>query len=161
MEHDRENTPDRGTDRDAALRGLEETFGTLLRMFRYHIAELAEATSPGLLPGTYKVLTSIEAQGPLSVSSLAEHLEIDKGQASRAVSELEVLGFIDRTEEPEDRRVRIIAISDLATERLASARVSVREQAWSHLREWPVDSIEHLSSLLQSLTSGQLPPDRD
>src|SRR5690606_33730007 len=74
--------------RQLAVRGLEAAFGELMSEFRRVYAQAAETVSPGMLPGTFKVLSLIHRAGSMTVSGIAERMTVDKGQASRAVSEL-------------------------------------------------------------------------
>src|SRR5689334_16150185 len=93
------------TARREAVRGLEGAFGELMGEFRRVYAQAAESVSPGMLPGTFKVLSSIQRAGSISVSGLAERLTADKGQVSRSVTELEDLGLVERTTDAMDGRI--------------------------------------------------------
>jgi DNA-binding MarR family transcriptional regulator len=94
-----------------AARGLEAAFDELMGEFRRVYAQFAESVSPGTLPGTYKVLSMIQRIGSVTVSGLAERTTADKGQVSRAVSELEDLGLVARTADPDDGRIKLITLT--------------------------------------------------
>lgn len=143
-------------ERDRALRELESAFGEIAARFRVAIAALAEATSPGMLPATFKVLTTIERCGPIGVTALAEQLLMDKAQTSRNVSELEQLGLVGRGIDPADRRIRKVEITPLARERLQSAR-DQGLALHAGVREWPIEAIVQLRELLQALARGEVP----
>jgi DNA-binding MarR family transcriptional regulator len=85
-------TPESLEARTAAVRALEAEFGELLNRVRRIISANAERVSPGMLPGAYKVFTTIVNRGAVTQSSLSETLMADKGQISRTVRELESLG---------------------------------------------------------------------
>jgi hypothetical protein len=86
------------------VRALEGEFSELITRMRRLLMENAERVSPGMLPGAYKVFTTIVRRERVSQSTLAEHLVVDKGQLSRAVRELEQLGLIQRESDPDDGR---------------------------------------------------------
>lgn len=86
--------------RTEAVRALEAEFGELINRFRRIITENANRVSPGMLPGAYKVFTTIVRREQVTLSALAEALLSDKGQISRTVRELEQLGLVQRTLTP-------------------------------------------------------------
>lgn len=50
--------------------------------------------------------------GPLPVSELAKRLGITAQGTSKAVAELEGLGFVSREVDPQDHRIRIVALTE-------------------------------------------------
>lgn len=146
-----------GAERHEAVQALESSFSELMTSFRRHMAAAADRVHPGMLPGTYKVLTTISRSGGTTLSALAEHLAADKGLTSRTVTELEELGFIARTPDPDDRRSRLITVTPLGDERLAIARAPHQGRLFTVLEDWAVDDIHHLTTLLRALASGETP----
>lgn len=145
------------TARREAVRGLEGAFGELMGEFRRVYAQAAEVVSPGMLPGTFKVLSSIQRAGEISVSGLAERLTADKGQVSRSVSELEDLGLVERTADAADGRIKLITLTDEGKSRLEKARLPYEGRLSEVLADWPIDSIEKLTELLHALAAGEIP----
>ena len=79
-------------------------FGELInRMRRRRSPTTPQRVSPGMLPGAYKVFTTIVRRESVTLSALAESLMADKGQISRTVRELEDLGLVTRTPDPDGR----------------------------------------------------------
>ncbi|GAA1853515.1 MarR family winged helix-turn-helix transcriptional regulator [Microbacterium koreense] len=151
-------TPDaRESDRTRAVRNLENEFGELIHLVRRVLAENAERMSPGMLPGAYKIFTTIVRRESVTLSALAESLVADKGLVSRTVRDLEALGFITRTPDPDDGRSSLISPTERGLERLAIARAPQESSLLAVLDEWPVDDIDRLSLLLHSLRTGQRP----
>lgn len=140
-----------------AVRTLEAEFGDLVSRFRRHVAATAERLSPGLLPATFKVFTSIARLEQTTLSSLAEHLTADKGQVSRAVRELEQLSLVVRTPDPNDGRSSLIAATDDGLARLRAARGSDESPLVLALEAWSIDDIRELTRLLHALGSGVAP----
>ena len=108
--------------RTDAVRTLESEFGELINRFRRIITENAQRVSPGMLPGAYKVFTTIVRRESVTLSALAEGLMSDKGQISRTVRELEQLGLIERTPDPDDGRSSLLSPTPEGLQRLADAR---------------------------------------
>ncbi|MFG6444108.1 MarR family winged helix-turn-helix transcriptional regulator [Microbacterium sp. P07] len=140
-----------------AVEALESSFAELMTAFRRHLAAAADRVHPGMLPGTFKVLSAIARSGPTTLSGLTELLTSDKGLVSRSITELEGLGMIARTLDPEDRRSRLISITPEGAERLSAARAPHQGRLFAVLQDWSVDDITHLTFLLHSLASGETP----
>jgi len=143
--------------RAEAVRGLEAEFGELITHFRRIITENAQRVSPGMLPGAYKIFTTIVRRGAVTQSALAESLQVDKGQLSRTVRELEQLGLVERRPDPEDGRSSILSPTPEGLERLDAARLPQEKRLVKALADWPIDDIENLRRLLRALTTGVLP----
>lgn len=157
--------PGQGSDatadevRSNALQALEASFAELMMVFRRYMTEAADRVHPGMLPGTFKVLSAASRCGPTTLSALTERLTADKGLTSRALSELEELGLVTRTPDPEDRRSRLIAVTPLGEERLALARQPHESRLSTVLEKWSIGDIRHLTTLLHALATGDTPAD--
>ena len=143
--------------RAEAVRALEGEFSELISRFRKVIAENAHRVSPGMLPGAYKVFTTIVRRGSVTQSALAEHLLVDKGQLSRTVRELEQLGLVQRTPDPSDGRASLLSPTEEGLARLETARAPQENALASSLEEWSVDEIRSLTRLLHALSAGTPP----
>lgn len=150
-------TDDTREARTEAVRALEAEFGELINRFRRIIADNAQRVSPGMLPGAYKVFTTIVRRESVTLSALAEALMADKGQISRTVRELEQLGLIERTPDPDDGRSSLLSPTPEGLERLAQARAPQESTLLHALADWPIDDIRNLSHLLHALTAGESP----
>lgn len=143
--------------RTEAVRALEAEFGELINRFRRIITENANKVSPGMLPGAYKVFTTIVRRESITLSALAESLVADKGQISRTVRELEQLGLIQRTPDPDDGRSSLLSPTAEGLQRLTAARAPQENALVDALEEWPLDDIRNLTRLLHALTAGEAP----
>lgn len=150
-------TNENDAERQAAVHALESSFSELMTVFRRFVAEAAERVSPGMLPATFKTLSVVSRFGPLTLSALAERLAADKGFLSRAISELDEMGLVTRTPDPNDRRSRLIEVTELGRERLSEARAPHESRLFEALADWSVDEIEHLSTMLHALAVGEVP----
>lgn len=147
---------DEGARADA-VRALEAEFSELINRIRRLVAENAERMSPGLLPGAYKTFTTIVRRERITLSALAEALMADKGQVSRMVRDLEALGFVARTPDPEDGRSSLLSATPLGLERLAAARAPQQSTLITALEDWSITDIEELARLLRALSAGEAP----
>lgn len=143
--------------RTEAVRALESEFGELIARVRRLLADNAQRVSPGMLPAAYKVFTTIVRRESITLSSLAESLMADKGQISRTVRELEGLGLITRTPDPEDGRSSLLSPTPAGLERLAQARAPQESLLLEALDAWSLDDIRTLIRLLHALTAGEAP----
>lgn len=151
------STTDTREARTDAVRALEAQFGELINHFRRILTENANRVSPGMLPGAYKVFTTIVRRESITQSALADDLLVDKGQLSRTVRELEELGLIERAPDPRDRRSSLLSPTALGLERLSAARLPQEDLLLRNLEDWPVDDIRSLTRLLHALTTGSRP----
>lgn len=140
-----------------AVRELEAEFGELSGRMRQVMAARADHLKPGMLPGSYKVFTTIVKHGPISPSALAEILVADKGQVSRAVRELEAAGLVDRTADPADGRSTRLTATPAGVERLAAARSADPHTLHDQLAGWDVSDIRTLTRLLRAASTGDVP----
>lgn len=143
--------------RTAAVRALEAEFGELISRVRRIISANADRVSPGLLPGAYKVFTTIVNRGSITQASLVEVLTADKGQISRTVRELEQLMLVERTPDPADGRSSILTPTPLGLARLAAAREPQEDNLLKALDDWDIGEIRNLTRLLHALTVGIAP----
>lgn len=143
--------------RTEAVRALEAEFGELISRMRRVLADNAQRVSPGMLPGAYKVFTTIVRRESVTLSNLADSLMADKGQISRTVRELEELGLITRTPDPADGRSSLLSPTAEGLERLAVARAPQESVLLDTLEDWSVDEIRDLTRLLHALTAGETP----
>ncbi|WP_460802587.1 MarR family winged helix-turn-helix transcriptional regulator [Microbacterium sp. GXF6406] len=138
----------------AALTDLESEFGELITHFRHTVTENAERLSPGLLPTAYKTFTTIVRYESTTASVLVDALQMDKGQLSRTLRELEGLGLIARTPDPSDRRATLLSPTPDGITRLAEARRPQEGRMLRALSNWDLSELQTLTALLHRLTTG-------
>ena len=137
-------TEDTREARTEAVRALEAEFGELVNRFRRIITENAHRVSPGLLPGAYKVFTTIVRREPVTTSALAEILTADKGQISRTVRELEELDFDDVAGSGLTKKELLVLRRE--KDKLAKTLGGIRDMPRTPQAVWIVDTKkEHLA----------------
>ena len=139
-------------ERDEAIRMVEGEFMSMVGRFRRLIARRADRLSPGLLPGGFKVFTTIALDGPLTASAVGEQLLLDKGQMSRVVAALEERNLVVRTPDPNDRRAQLLEATPEAKARLDAIQQDPAERSLKRkLDRWRVADIRRLADLLHAL----------
>ena len=109
--------------------------------FPYRLVQLARAVDEsmtsthaarfGLCPDEWRVLSAAAEVDPAPTREIARLAELDKVAISRAASKLEERGLIRRHEAREDRRIKIIHLTEAGREMVADAERIVRErEAW-------------------------------
>lgn len=83
----------------------------------------AEEMRPsGLTRAQYPMLGYLEAAGPLPMSDLANRLYMERTTLTRNLKPLEAAGYVERPVDPDDARVRLVAITPLGRRKLREAR---------------------------------------
>jgi MarR family transcriptional regulator, 2-MHQ and catechol-resistance regulon repressor len=65
----------------------------------------------GLCASDFAVLEALLHKGPLPVNTLGRKLLLTSGSITTAVDRLEKKGYVERTDDPTDRRVRRVALT--------------------------------------------------
>ncbi|HET7067002.1 MAG TPA: MarR family transcriptional regulator [Nocardioides sp.] len=94
-------------DRDRLADAVLGTSRTLLAIALRSVS----AGRPDVTVVQHRVLVLLDRQGTLSVSAVAESLEVDQSNASRHCTSLERRGLVTRTRAAHDRRAVDVAIS--------------------------------------------------
>ncbi len=138
-----------GTTRADSLRHLEQELGVLIRRVRRVIGDRARAVHPDLQPAAYLMLAWLADEGPRRAADIAETFNLDKGAVSRQLGQLEGLGLVARTEDPDDRRAMRVVATDEAVRRLADVTAHRRKWLEERLGDWSADELEQLAGSLE------------
>lgn len=107
-----------------------DTAGRLIWNFR-DIGHVIRRISEG--KGSQKrVLITLLESGPVTQTSLTEHLHIQPGSASEVLGRLEELGFLRRTVNKADRRTVLLLLTE-AGRREAEEALRLRQQRHSEM----------------------------
>ena len=127
----------------------------LLRVLYQHHSQAIEAALRAagfndIAPSAANVFPFIAGEG-ITVSSLAELAGVRKQTMAQAVEQLERGGYVERRENPNDRRSRLVFLTKrgrTVTPVTHAAAAAVEEQ-WASL--FGADELEHLRQGLRSL----------
>ncbi|MFK0161728.1 MarR family winged helix-turn-helix transcriptional regulator [Rhizobium sp. NPDC090279] len=147
------------------------SLGLLLRLIHQHYAQdvdaaLEEAGFRDIRPPHANVFTFARPEG-IQVSELTRLAHVRKQTMTQAVEELERLGYVERRPDPNDRRARLVFLTERGkgVRPVAMAAGRLVDQRWSDIAG--LDEIEALKRALQNLLeklrggdkSGDVPSD--
>ena len=69
------------------------------------------AKSTGLSMPQFSILMQLHYKGPCGMSEISERFDVSAAAASQLVDKLVQAGYIDRTEDPTDRRAKLLKLS--------------------------------------------------
>ena len=115
-------------------------------------ARFLELTGVKLDRALFPLLSRLGAAGPLGVVELAGRVGRDHSTVSRQIAKLERLGLVERTLDPEDQRVRLIAPSAAGRLMLAQFAKTRRRAMEAHFSDWSQEDRATLVKLLGRMT---------
>lgn len=98
--------------------------------------------------GSFWLLKTLAASGPLRVTDLAACTNLDPSTVSRHVAQLDGAGLIERTPDPVDGRAQRVKVSAPGAERIEAAMRSRRALVERCLESWEARDLEELDRLL-------------
>jgi len=69
------------------------------------------AKSTGLSMPQFSILMQLHYKGPCGMSEISERFDVTAAAASQLVDKLVQAGYIERTEDPSDRRAKLLKLS--------------------------------------------------
>lgn len=141
------------TSRQELFESLEQF---LLRMFS--LAQADSMTALFEFDLSYSqiraTLTVAQHGEPMSIGDIAEHMGVSVAAAGRTVDQLVRLKIAERRESPDDRRVKLVSLSerglDLADQHTAAKREAIR----SFVARLPEEDCERLAQALSPILAG-------
>ena len=112
---------------------------------------LARMLPPDCPFGAVAVLHVLDRHGAMRMSRLAELLAVDMSVTSRHVALVAKRGWIDRSPDPDDRRSRILSLTEQGTEKLAELSDHYVRALAGRLADWSDDEVDRLSAQLARL----------
>jgi DNA-binding MarR family transcriptional regulator len=70
----------------------------------------------GLTRAQWQALGNLRRMGPLTQAALAEIMEVETATIARLIDRLEAAGWIERKPEANDRRVKLVSMTEKATD---------------------------------------------
>lgn len=87
-----------------------------------------QQSGTGLTPSLQSALAVVDARGPLTLGELAAIEQVSPPTTTRIVAKLEEMGLVERTADPDDRRITRVDATDHGRSQLAESRE--RRDAW-------------------------------
>ena len=98
--------------------------------------------------GSFWLLRTLSASGPLRVTDLAACANLDASTVSRHVAQLHNAGLIERTPDPVDGRAQRVKLSDAGADRIETALRARRALLEKSLELWNPSELDQLDRLL-------------
>ncbi|OIV38584.1 hypothetical protein BIV57_04840 [Mangrovactinospora gilvigrisea] len=106
---------------------------------------------PELHPAAYGVLAMLGKYGRLRLSELSDLLDVDLSVTSRHISHLAKRGLVARHRDADDRRSRVIALTDEGTAALDQLMGRYAGSVAERLRDWSDEDVARLAELIARL----------
>ena len=138
---------------DGVASDLGWALGTVMRAY----GKVAGGVMDGLPAGPrgYQVLaTAAQGEAPRP-QALAAHLGVDRTVMTYLIYDLEAAGLVERRPDPDDRRARLIAVTDRGVARLCEVRRALDTAERHVLGPLPAREADQLRGLLARL-AGEL-----
>jgi DNA-binding MarR family transcriptional regulator len=102
------------------------------------------------------LLSHLIEQGPMRLSDLASSAQLDPSTVSRQVRALCDGGFARAIDDPDDKRARLLEISDSGREEVTSVGRQVGEVLARAMADWSKSDVDKLTALLAKLADDLL-----
>src|SRR5436190_13671254 len=147
--------------RDSTVNDQLTELASRLRMAITRTARrLRQESGTDLGPSQTAALATIDRDGPLTPSELAQVERIQRPTATRIVARLEEAGLLERTADPADGRSFVVAATPEGRALLRSLRTRKNAYLARRLRELDVREVETLrlaAGILERLLEGERP----
>jgi DNA-binding MarR family transcriptional regulator len=135
------------------LERLERALVSLLDWLndRETLGDLAQRSGHDLAPASWALLEYLDARGAMRVSDIAACHGVHTSSITPRVQRLEQAGLIERTSDPVDARVSIIAIAPAGREALQAIHAARQEALAAALASCDAAGLERAADLLTAL----------
>jgi DNA-binding MarR family transcriptional regulator len=99
----------------------------------------------------FTALATIQRDGPLRVSEVAQRLGVDLSVASRQIASLTVEGYVERREDDRDRRAQLVATTTAGRRVLRESHRRMVAAFTRVLEDWSDQDVEALTGGLERL----------
>lgn len=141
------------------LARLEESMSTAQRRIEQQLTMLFRRAQRVHMMGSqagidldrsaYAILCRLDDEGAQRLGALASVFRLDPSTITRQVQSLERAGLAERSTDPRDRRVSLLALTDSGREAVQATRGHRREQLHELLSDWDTADMETFASLLE------------
>jgi DNA-binding MarR family transcriptional regulator len=99
----------------------------------------------------FHALAVLQVHGPLRVSDVAHRLGVDLSVASRQIASLAAEGYVERREDPHDRRAQLVAVTRPGRKVLRESHRRMVAAFTRVLENWSDEDVNALTSGLDRL----------
>lgn len=137
-----------GSSIDKYYSRLEAVFMEMVRKLH---SELAGQMTPGITGSQFFVLKTIQSQGRLTVSDVAEKLGVSLSAITALVNRLVKAGLVVRSRDEQDRRLVWLEVTDLGKETLANCIASRRNVSNKYFSQLTIEDMEKLVEIYEKI----------
>lgn len=130
------------------LERLDEVFQ---RMARYLHAELAQSLVSGITMSQFVVLRSLEKKGKVTVSEVAEDLNVSLSAITALADRLYKAGLVDRRRDEQDRRLVWLTLTGKGVEAVAACRKARMKVVGKYFEQLPAEDVERLIQIYEKI----------
>lgn len=140
---------DRSMSRKGKTRAAGRYVGMIHRFARRYFA--AEMDRLGLPATAFPLIWRLLRRDDVSQDELSGDFLVDKGTTARKVAKLEEAGLVERSVDPEDRRIKRVRVTDKARELAPDIRAVMREWNEKLLDGFSEEEKEQALALLERM----------
>lgn len=129
---------------------LDQIFQQLLR--RMH-GELAQKMEKDVTGSQFVVMKTIFEQGQMTVSAVAEALEVSLSAVTALVDRLHRAGYVERSRDENDRRLVWLKVTPAGKEKVGACLAARRQVMRDILGRLPQEDLEELVKIYEKLLS--------
>jgi len=107
----------------------------------------------GLTRAQWQALGNLRRIGPMTQAALAEMMEVETATIARLIDRLEAAGWIARKAEAQDRRVKLVTMTEKATSIMDEVSVIGQKLRDDMVVDLSPDELETLVALLTKIKS--------
>ena len=134
-----------------AIADTQQQLGAMLVRARKSFRARAAEIHPELQPMGYSTLLLLSRGDRLHQGSLPEVLDTDKATVSRLIKQLEGLGLIFRTVDPDDARAQLVSLTAEGRTRYEASMSVAHQLLVNRLSQWDVMEVRRFAELLARL----------
>jgi DNA-binding MarR family transcriptional regulator len=120
--------------------------------------KLRREAEPGITPSMLAALSSVDRQGPLTMSELCSVEQVQPPSMTRIVAALVDVGLVSRESDPSDGRVAWVTVTPQGRKLLDRSRGRKEAYLAKALRDLDaheLETLEEAAAILEGLTGGQ------
>lgn len=130
------------SEAEQAAAELMEAMPAIMQFVRI---EMRSQREPALSVPQFRVLAFLSCNPNASLSEVAEHIGITRASASTMIERLVQKRFVDRQEDPNERRHVMLKLTQIGSDRLEEIRSKTRHTIAVFLNELSPEELNHVS----------------
>ena len=113
----------------------------------------SELSGVDLLPTAVGALAAVFRLGPVRLTDVATHLDLEPSRVSKEINRLVDAGLVDQRTDPADGRAVLLSVTAAGADAFRSYRATVDAQLDALLVDWTDTDVRQLAALLGRLAA--------